>query len=588
MYKKAAPSRKNTNHMILKHLLVINILLVFNAYSGIPSQIELADLNGTNGFVFSGIDYCDYCGRSVSSAGDFNGDGLDDVIIAEVKTHNCYVILGTTNYFSSTLTRESINGTNGVIINGSEYSGNMSSTSCSDAGDINGDGLDDLVIGFYGAHSYNGEVCVVFGCTNILPDGISLSALDGTNGFIINSIDTDDYCGSSVSGAGDVNGDGIDDIIIGAFGAGESYVLFGSAQGFPASLSLSTLDGSNGFMLNGIDASDYSGYSVSGAGDINGDGFDDVIIGEQAGSGHIVFGRAIGFPIALNLADLDGSNGFSFYGNSSSQSASFVSGAGDINGDGFDDIIIGGSFTYANGIYRSGRSHVVFGTTNGFSASLDVSTLNGTNGFLINGIDSSDQSGVSVSGAGDVNGDGFDDLIIGANWADPGENSAAGECYVVLGTTNGFSAAFNLSSLDGTNGFVINGIGVGDHCGTSVSGAGDVNGDGLDDLIIGAEGVSPLGQSNWYTGASYLVFGVTDFSPAMSGYLVNIDGSSKFLLEFSTIAGQTYFIQYTDRLDNPWNTVMPGIVAPSNKFQWIDPEITSNKFYRIRESYTAN
>ncbi len=107
----------------------------------------------------------------------------------------------------------------------------------------------------------------------------------------------------------------------------------------------------------------------------------------------------------------------------------------------------------------SGGSYVVFGTDAGFSATLDTSSLDGSNGFVLNGIDVRDRAGFSVSGAGDINGDGFDDLIIGAPGADP-NGALSGEVYVVFGTNTGFDADFELSSLDGSNGFVLNGFNV--------------------------------------------------------------------------------------------------------------------------------
>ena len=121
------------------------------------------------------------------------------------------------------------------------------------------------------------------------------------------------------------------------------------------------------------------------------------------------------------------------------------------------------------------------------------------NGFVLNGIDSYDQSGSSVSSAGDVNGDGFDDLIIGAPLASPSGNSygAEGESYVVFGQAGGFSPSIDLSSsfLNGSNGFVLNGTGLSDFSCSSVSSAGDINGDGFDDLIIGATGADPNGNN---------------------------------------------------------------------------------------------
>jgi hypothetical protein len=201
---------------------------------------------------------------------------------------------------------------------------------------------------------------------------------------------------------------------------------------------------------------------------------------------HILFFRSLVmvFPLSFNLSALDGINGFVINGSS----GFFVSGAGDVNGDGIADLIIGARGANPNGNDRAEESYVVFGSSAGFSPSLELSTLDGTNGFVINGIDSEDYSGFSVSSAGEVNGDGIADLIIGAPFADPNSNfnSDTGESYVVFGSSAGFSPSLELSTLDGTNGFVINGIDRNDISGASVSSAGDVNGDGIaDDLIIG-------------------------------------------------------------------------------------------------------
>src|SRR4028118_657152 len=153
-----------------------------------------------------------------------------------------------------------------------------------------------------------------------------------------------------------------------------------------------------------------------------------------------------------------------------------------------------------------------------FGPTFNLSTLNGSNGFAINGIATDDNSGWSVSSAGDVNGDGFDDLIIGARLADPNGILGAGQSYVVFGSNSGFGASFNLSTLNGSNGFAINGIGVFDISGRSVSSAGDVNGDGIDDLIIGAQSADGNGITN--AGQSYVVFG------SNSGFSAGLDLSA--------------------------------------------------------------
>jgi len=290
---------------------------------------------------------------------------------------------------------------------------------------------------------------------------IDLRTLTGSNGFRIIGVSPNFTTTSSVSSAGDVNGDGIDDIIIGSAlanpqdnaNAGQTFVIFGTTEDFTADFDLSTLNGLNGFSINGANVNDRSGISVSSAGDINGDGIDDILIGahladpngsDVAGQSYVVFGSNSGFDTNIDLNTLNGANGFSINGIAAGDLSGFsVSSAGDVNGDGIDDIIIGAVRADPNGVFDAGQSFIIFGNSNGFSASLDLSDLNGTNGFIINGVNEGDLSGRSVSSAGDVNGDGIDDIIIGAPNSDfAGNNSGQVMLFSVLQTS--FQSTSNL------------------------------------------------------------------------------------------------------------------------------------------------
>eukprot|EP01030_Chromulinospumella_sphaerica_P018927 gene18927-biopygen16746 len=212
------------------------------------------------------------------------------------------------------------------------------------------------------------------------------------------------------------------------------------------------------------------------------------------------------FAATIDLAALDGTTGFRITGAAGGDQSGFsVASAGDVNGDGIDDLIIGAISADPNGVVDAGASYVVFGSAAGFAADLNLAALDGTNGFRINGVATLDRSGRTVA-SGDVNGDGIGDLIIGAQGANA-NGTDSGAVYVVFGkdtaVAGAFAAELSLSALNGTTGFRISGAGTNQQIGDAVASAGDINGDGYDDVIVGRF----TSGGTYQTGVSYVVFG---------------------------------------------------------------------------------
>ncbi len=425
-------------------------------------------VNTTPDIVLTDGSVNNHFGYSVSTAGDFNGDGYSDVIVGAKYTANAYIYLGGTSMDNvpdiilsgvgeMVSTAGDVNGdgysdvitSGGFIFFGGAAMNNVVDVilyggPVSTAGDVNGDGYDDVIVGAGGAdaHIFFGGVFM-----DNIPDVL---------------ISTESIYDFQVSDAGDVNGDGFSDVIVGnaaagLFSVGKAFIYFGGIN----------MDNIADITMVGTDNFAYFGYRVSSAGDVNNDGYSDVIVGSWKLKTFLYFGGSSMDNIPDEIMATDGSWG--------SPPDHSISSAGDFDGDGQSEILIGiGAYNYPSGIVH------FYDFIPSAKEILPDMEFTGENPL--------DYFGVCTNPAGDVNGDGYDDFIIGA----PDYNSKTGRAYLYYGG----------SSPDSIPDVIFNGeTSWYPFFGNSATGAGDLNRDGYDDIIIGAYGYSGL------NGRAYIFYG---------------------------------------------------------------------------------
>ena len=563
--------------------------------SSLPDLIEAG-----YGFRLNGDNTSDNFGHNVALIGDVNGDGFDDMLIGATlydsagrgDAGGAWLVFGKAGGFA-----QDIDFNTGLPVGSVRFTGEQASAqlgnSVNPAGDFNGDGLADFLIGarYNGGNGgyRSGATYLIFGTRSAFAAQIDFSSDANANGlpdFIeqgggirFSGNDTYDYSGFSVNSAGDVNGDGYADLLIGTIGAdnvdgdsaGETYLIYGRASGLPSSFDLNLDSGAyigstagndvpdlleNGFgsRILGPDAQEQTGYAVSTAGDVNGDGYGDFLVsadladnatGTDTGMVYLIWGKNGQLPVNIDLnvdnGDLTGSTagngvpdflenggGILFSGEDAGDHlGSSVSAAGDLNGDGFDDFLLGAAYADNLAMYDAGAVYVIYGRASGLPVNFDLSVDVGNNdvpdyledgfGFRISGAYYSDAMGYysGVSSAGDLNGDGFEDILISAYIAESPGRSDSGEAYLLFGKAGGFTTDLKLNvdansndipdALEGGKGLRIRGPANSDWFGHSVSGGGDINGDGFDDLIVGAVyGDAPGGTD---AGEAYVIYG---------------------------------------------------------------------------------
>lgn len=518
----------------------------------LSNDIDLRYLNGTHGFTIIGNNYEDAAaGLSLSKLGDLNKDGLNDILISTYypKCDSYFAASRGTNYilygnnsFPANFYLDSVSHKNGLIIDGPlrtiDNIDDFAVFPTSSAGDINGDGYPDIVVGSpfeETNHNKAGRTFIAF-LGKEYQQYVSLDNFVQSDGWQIRGYLPGGNMGFAVTNLGDINGDNIEDISFGApeaalegiDEAGQVYTLYGSPA-FPSILNVANIN-SVGVQINGttestdddivVTSGSYLGTTLAKLGDINNDGYNDIGIG--FGHGEDVLAVLLGgnnLPESVSLTSLINGYGFLVIGGSLSSSnfGQPFKGVGDVNGDGFQDFLV------AN-IPSSSSNYVqyyIFYGKNSFANVFSMQNFNSSDGFIIQKQKTDLDNNFNVlGGAGDINNDGYNDIII------TGTNSTDNQVFIIFGKSN-FTFMSSLNDIADTK--ITIDYNNDKSFGYAVGGIGDINNDNIDDFII----TSPWDNTNLYddsNGIAYIVFGKEAFPSQINLSLNPLDGSNGFVI----------------------------------------------------------
>lgn len=432
--------------------------LLFGGSNINPSDIDLASLTSSTGYRVLGASGNDFSGNAVAGGLDINNDGYTDFIIGAYNSNptisgvtrsyagTTYVIYGKANR-NSDIDLASLSSSDGFLIAGANQS-DYSGRSVSRAGDVNGDGYEDIIIGADMATKLgrprSGAAYVVYGGTSLTRT--DLSNLPSNKGFAIIGPSAEAYAGYAVSNAGDFNNDGVADVLVGAYGAGSSiqgvvYIIFGKKSPAFSTIDLNSFTTSQGITITGKNSGDQFGFSLSYAGDFNGDKIDDIIVGANyvdqgsvgnGGAAYIIYGKK-SISSNFSVSDFPNSQGFDIYGMGTNYNFGFaVSGGADIDKDGYSDVVVGANQQTVSSKTNVGVAYVIAGKPS-ITSSLYTASFSTSDGFIITGNATGDFFGSAVDLSGDITGDGYADVLVSAPQSSPKSRSNAGSTYVFIG-----------------------------------------------------------------------------------------------------------------------------------------------------------